>query len=1529
MTDTLTLIFNIVFLVIILGGVLWGFFRGLKKTVSHLLFLILITILVFFITIPLTNLILEIPATLEIQEGSETIQKTLPLSGIIEYFVQKLLGEDFVANYPELSTCITAIPLMFLAVILYTLLFWILKYLLFPIRILLNKLLFRTKKNKVEAMGFADIGDDKPEYPNSDKSIEPLMEVYQKTQIENANEGMFIRKEDDISKDAPTAHANKIEITATQVEEPETKKEIKKREKAERKANKPKKYRLWGGLVGIAVGIVTLFNTLVPVYGFMNILKTQKTTSIEHLTDETITLSSISNGITDDIIKSYELSVLGRTSKALGLQALGVSGFDKLTTRKINNQKVTLRSDINSLIDVVVSADDLIGEYKSATEEKYLTQEELTSLISSLESVISKTESVKIVNALSDYIIPLACEILIQNDVKIVENELINQLIFDTIIEIGKNNEIKIFNELKSIVDIAKYLNEQKLLVKLVNNDFSDILLTIQNLDENFSETLTNKIFAIKIVDSTFADILNIGLSFFEDATNFGYTESDATNEEIKTAISQMVDSSIRIAQTLTEDSSIYITDNSLPSIGKLLNTLKDSNIINKSTYDNLVTYAIGQIKTLTIDIIPENFKDFFNNQLLGNISAVTDWESEMTTISNALKTLRDNENGILGSIEEGSDLRQGYSLSLNMTESTFTNIGKALDILEQSTLLGSNSKLIHNDTTYNVSSIVSFVNSLILEGKSLIDDSSSTILSDISSVIDLMQTNIISKEHLQSENSTFWQDEFSAISPLIIYINNISNAEDFELTENLGEILDKCAKNSIMLQEDTTLKLMSTLLNIVKDNILGEDYQIQNDESINDSIAILLSDIDKNLNDPDFYNTTLKVSDTFWQDEIPYLISLKNIASKADSLSDITDTLEIAQELDNVYNSKIIPGTTINKTISTILKQFKIESAPAGSVDAEINSLIDGIIDDITDPNFFEKTKDIIGDFWQVELGHIDNLLNLKLEDDPESDYVLLDELSSIGKEIDKITRGTTYAFDESYIDMIPDLSVELPRASYLITEARIRNILATVIETLSESIKTSLSDNADITSAVTETITDMTTNLKDTENIKLKCFQLELLQIQLLADIKISNNLFKYSEDTQSSEEYQSFEDIGDLLDSIGHNLMITTYADDPNTTTIDESISIISYNENLNSKLITRENLNNIICSAFSSALIEGNDLNATQTMFNSLIENIQESISNLKEHTIIDSSSGTDTTITIKEKVISWKRELSYITTLININSGKTFTLDPVESTDTEKVNIAQDVAPSLDLIAFNCYDSTDESSYIIQNSDHKFLDLQYNENNEIIGHLNRYLVSSNGYLLDSYNSVIITREIISSAVNQLLDTFKIVKADESELDDIEIITNELIENMKNNINDTNTYTTNKYNNYTQAFTDLSIIKNNMETISNNIDSATDLESIQTLFTEEQAKDLDSLLEYSQSTFVGGIATTRKIALMIAEKLDTILDFSSPEYLENLITHYNNSIEQEYYLTTDEETNIDESLFPNPFVTLQSEISKITN
>ncbi len=1467
--------FTIALAVFIFFGILWGLIRGLKRTTGRLLFLLITSVILLFITVPLTKLLLNIPINTTITyNGEEIVHGSVKISDIIVAYIKAFLGEEFITKNPQFVSVLTSIPLILVNAFVYLLLFWLFKYLLLPIDHLLYKAIFDRKRKKKEAMGFSawDFGDDDntkplqsnpsqttsaessptpptptpqpetqqpaPETPATPPAEDPVkltpsVSEMATTSAEPAKAeptsdvGMFIKKEEDIAtanahgaSNMPTfeeAHndTNNAKGKAKK-EKPQKVKEPRHRgQDSDEKYVKPKKHRLLGALVGSVVGLVITINTMMPLYGLLNILESNKDTEIKNVTETTYSLDSASGGLATQILKGYETSLMHTLGNSIGLEQLYLVGFDQLTSTTINGKKIVLRDDIQNLVGTIVQADKTFGLYKKVNEHGIanMTQAELNEIITAVEDLLAQSKKVQFLNCLADYLLPAATNYVANNEIRLAADEKINDLLLDTIEELTTVANVNLFEEAEGMIDIVKYINSQNLLLPVITNKLDDPVTIIHNVDDDFSNQLVERILSLKLVNTTIANVFNIGLTALDNSIHFGYVKNDIEKDDFIDRFTEIINEAFDTAKTISNDSPIYLTQESLVPLGQLLNTIKDGGIINTETYNNVISYTTRKLKQLTPNAIPKVFKDYVNNSLLENIGDVTDWAVEMGKIDTALNILRDKDNGILGKVQEGYNKRVGYSIEFSMSETIINNFGAFLDALETSQLFGGNTNIYDStETIYASTSVTKLLTTILNYAHEQISEKADSGLRDMLSIIKDMQDNIIRCGHSTTDED-FWTDEISKVSPLISNVYNMlqdsSNNGQFELSNSLGSDLDR-AKKSNLLGGDTTLKIVNIAMDKVKEMVLGANYEDSGTDTLNDKINALFTDIKDTLEDA---NTTTIMQDDndFWTKEISCFKSLQKLSEDSGNISNISACLAIAEDIDKAYTSRLIPATSLDGIIATVIRQIKTNDTTG--INGKINTLIENIATDIEDPTFFATETNPDGhsrvNFWATELNHINRLKSLDLDNSTSSN--LADNIRFIGVEIDKVVDGYTDGED-------------IIRGSYLITEPRVRDLLATAIEEMSGDIVDSF--DATMSTIIGTAVTSIKNNIANT-SIEISSFAYELGNIATLTTLDISKDIFNIPTGT----------DIGSTIDSIAFN-------------TIETSDHLyMQYSDN-NSKIVTRTILNTLIKDTFGLAK-NNSTTNTYETVFNDLIDNIQDSI---------------NTIAITQNKVFSWEKELAFVTKLTSMNKDQEYSLDNASTT----------IATNIDAIAFNTFDQN--------NTPLRYNDLIYSSTN-LEGGYSAYEVDNN-----RVNSLFITRTILKDAVASLVEDFKVSGAAAGSKDEI---TNDLIDNISTTINTGAYNTAGNYKTYVELFTELNTVKDDMESLSNSITTSSDIIS------DAKATELDVYLDTTQAKLICGVVTTRKVAKMIlSEVRDNVVDAIHTAHPELTDTQINNSQTMQY-------------------------------
>ena len=358
MSNYVTLGLNIALALFIGFGIIFGLIRGLRKTASRGIFLVITSIILLFVTIPIANALLKIKINTDFTIEESTLTGAHSIEECIVFFVKAFLGEDFSAKNPEFVSVITALPLVFVNAVVYLILFVVCKYLLLPLNHLFYKLTFAPKKPK-ESFGFSsfddDIDFDAVEKKLAQKNIESKDAEVEKDEIissDNINNESVNQTLNNIEP-LPNADVENVNVESVSVNNPKVdrnldyrqaldkcaeesntstdglfiKNEIEepkiervvaddfdkpikeKKHKVKKEKIKVKKHRLLGGLVGALVGMFVMINVCMPVYGMMSIVKDIEDVQVKNLSEEQINLNDKTNGVSNEIITAYDNSI--------------------------------------------------------------------------------------------------------------------------------------------------------------------------------------------------------------------------------------------------------------------------------------------------------------------------------------------------------------------------------------------------------------------------------------------------------------------------------------------------------------------------------------------------------------------------------------------------------------------------------------------------------------------------------------------------------------------------------------------------------------------------------------------------------------------------------------------------------------------------------------------------------------------------------------------------------------------------------------------------------------------------------------------------------------------------------------------------------------------------------------------------------------------------------------------------------------------------------------------------------------------
>ena len=145
-----------------------------------------------------------------------------------------------------------------------------------------------------------------------------------------------------------------------------------------------------------------MVNTCIPIYGVIDMANKAKDIKIDNLTEEELSLSQLSNGLSDEFLDGYNNSIFDKISTYSGIKGLALASFDSLTTTKHNDTKITLREDFTTVITTIQKVDTIIGKYKTLKDTENITKEDISTILSDTKSLIKEVEKIKLVDVLED-----------------------------------------------------------------------------------------------------------------------------------------------------------------------------------------------------------------------------------------------------------------------------------------------------------------------------------------------------------------------------------------------------------------------------------------------------------------------------------------------------------------------------------------------------------------------------------------------------------------------------------------------------------------------------------------------------------------------------------------------------------------------------------------------------------------------------------------------------------------------------------------------------------------------------------------------------------------------------------------------------------------------------------------------------------------------------------------------------------------------------------------------------------------------
>ena len=755
------------------------------------------------------------------------------------------------------------------------------------------------------------------------------------------------------------------------------------------KKEKPKKQRLFGGLVGIAVGLVVCCATFVPVFGILDIanqlneIKISVSTSQNennsnnNFSNVNITQTQEENSSTQKEISLLEyllndnIKYLNELNSSVGLNVLKYTGvqalsnvqFSNLTTMTLNGTKVSLTTDIK---EVASLSSDIITLTNFDT--KHITKDSLSNVINATSSMLNKVKNISLFNIFTEQEISFICDYLLNEEnsslLPDTNNEFTNLALRTAISSLSNYNFNHIIEDLLNVVDIIKSTNDNNLLTPIINNEIQNLnegLDFVASISEEWSNSVINSLFEIDIVNSVIPMSLEYGIEAFCNFCNIEYTEQPPMQlDVIKDFCKQAMKDVTNVAKTLDKLSSYYVTPASISNLGTLLdNIIKPYTIENESQYiisPSLLKQILDEAEIIILenDTLTNAFDQNLINTItpiIQNLSNINNYKVEFDKVASSFELIKP----YIDFAMDSHTLDKAKQLNLS-------NLGKAIDTLNTTILLDNTAYTLYN---YVIDKVVKNAN---INEVSLSTLASHLIIEDTANIsyeIELEKLNNLYQQVLDLSNNLD-VEQLILTDDFVLLGNNIQTLK----TENLS-------------QETTAL------FNV--DVIISDLLELVSQMNVDNNTKQLLGDV------------KTEIDNTSNKSIIDYKIEFSHIKNAVTTLNNENNTinnyLNVTDDIIN-GNGELSASVILTRPLYNLI----VKNIPSADEYSEqfIKNIITTLMSNIEIKSQQVNAKNEINCFIKL-FNQIDNLQNL---DENSLDFE--QQLSEISNDIEYINTNS-----------------------------------------------------------------------------------------------------------------------------------------------------------------------------------------------------------------------------------------------------------------------------------------------------------------------------------------------------------------------------------------------------------------------------------------------------------------------------------------------------------------------------------------
>ena len=598
---------------IVVLSVLMGALRGLKKSTYRLVWVFVWGVVCLLVSGVIAKALVNIDISFlhlsvngaEVSTLPQYIQKTVEASSAD---MAQLLADN-----PKVLELCTTIATLLLSLVVFEILFWLTKWILWPVWAILYHCIFGKKQKKAK-------------------------DSHGKVAVSGRDNG--------VNK---VAFDKKAQTVTAQPQQ--------------------KKHTGYGALVGLAMGFLVCMLAFVPISGISNaLIEIDNQTQIKN--QDGTTTGLVTNALGDNAIylTSYKNSVISSTFTYTGMGFVQNSIGSMLTTANFDGQKISLSDEISTFAPIYT---DYVTV--SAYDYSALTQQDLDELLPIAQDMINRALSSGIVQSLYPEIAPYIAKNILTNENYFIQlpkfdEEYKNQMLQDMVrvfFGITQSNQIDssklvavndVKADLNKLLGVLKQLNDAHILVEIVNNNI-DIKTLQNNLSVDLANQIVDDVFDMKTIGALVPVAVEPGIKMIvEGLPNFdyngqtisvAYTEVDGrvTTQSVKNLLKSIATNGVPVLKGYSKNKTLYLDGATFSNIGAIIDYVKIGDVISTQTFNSILNYGTNYAHKFVDE---QNFRTEISNILSAVIDTANDIGSfgvELGYVGGAYKIYEVNKN--------------------------------------------------------------------------------------------------------------------------------------------------------------------------------------------------------------------------------------------------------------------------------------------------------------------------------------------------------------------------------------------------------------------------------------------------------------------------------------------------------------------------------------------------------------------------------------------------------------------------------------------------------------------------------------------------------------------------------------------------------------------------------------------------------------------------------------------------------------------------------------------------------------------